>query len=276
MKLFKKLIPSALAVPATFICLTAIQSMAAEKPIAYAKLQYVDENMVRVDVYVDNIESYNEFCFHLHLGDGLDVAHDPIFPELVYKETDCSYEKYYNTVVLDAVASNEVFAYMAIAKPIIHKYDIPITSFYAYKNSKSNDYTLTADVLFEFTQNTKDEIGYTKGKIYTKDEITQLKMSKSVEYVLGDTDGNGITDTSDAYVLKYALTTEPFRFGVSEFVNEEKDINDFFPGAKDPYALDVNCDGVITNSDAVAIYQYLYSGDNYTGNIGKHFYHSYY
>ena len=59
-------------------------------------------------------------------------------------------------------------------------------------------------------------------------------------------------------------------------VNETVKGDAMFKYADDGWALDPNQNGVLSNSDSVAILQYIADGSSYSGNIGKKLYHCYY
>ncbi len=273
----KKLRNSIISTVVSSLLIASIQSVsvsATDSPCAYAKCVYVDGNRVRVDVYLENVSSFSSVGFRVDLGDGFDVAYKPYNPSIVWKEGTGTYDEYaYGITLQNNNNSNGVVVLCALTESCPMLYDIPFVSFYVYKNSSATNYNTTASVVFpENIGEINDEFS-SPTLHYDSSHIQQIPMTKLVEYVLGDVDGNDTVNNSDAIALSYALNQDPYQYNVYSIENS---YTQYFPNAKDSYALDPNENGIVSDSDSVAILQYVGLGNNYSGNIGRHFYHSYY
>jgi len=277
MRKIKTFLASLLVSAISITTFRTVPIVADATPIAYAKLAYVDGNRVRVDLYLDNIPSFTSGGFHVELGSGFDVAYDPDFPTLVWREDTGTYNQYLHSIIVDNdPTTNGVFVYFAFSHSYPMILDAPLVSFYVYKNSSSTNTNSTASIVFKETNYSSDCISDALASppfIYYGADIYQPAMSKSVDYVLGDIDGNSAVNSADVTFLNSALSVPPYSYTISSIIDT---FTTYFPYAKDAYALDPNLNGTVSNSDAVAINQYIYQGSSYTGDIGKHCYHSYY
>lgn len=279
MKLFKRLLSAASALMIVSAGVASIPAVASESednlPLLYTKLEYVDGNRVRVDVYLEDMASISSCGFHVQLGEGFDIAYSPRFPQLIWKEKSGTYADYLGTLECeyDPYLDNGFFITMTskMSFPMILE-DTPLCSFYVYKNSKSTDYNCTANIVIKGDDNLKDP-WVNPSLIFEGSQINTRTMTKGVEYMLGDANGDGVLDVSDSTAIQIAVSKYPYQHQISAIENTFKDL---CPYAKDAYALDVNGDGKLSEADSVAILQVLGKGDSYSGNVGKFFYHSYY
>ena len=276
MKIYKLLISTLFGVILATLGITAFSAYADNTATMYAELRCIenDDNHLRVDIYLDNASTITTGGFHVTLGSGLEFVRytEPeSWAGLVWAIEDSEtyayqmngFEYSYYTATGDVFVC---FAKINSYNVSVHK---PLTSFYVRIKNSNSDVNRIANVYL------MDSDFICDNNISHNYEIDTINMTESVKYMLGDTDGDYDVDSSDSYNINYALAycPYPYYFNISDI---ESTFTQYFPNALDSYALDPNCNGTVSNSDAVAINQYIAAGNTYNGNIWKIFYHCYY
>lgn len=258
--------------------ISTVQGMStfATAPDIYCDIHYVNETFVdgrdtiyegysRIDVMFENFDEIIEYGIHIQLGDGYEPVMN-YFGDAVCCDVYTNYNLKINSY---NAAENSVFFTIATHDDYLftNEEDYLNGCFFSIYVKKTNEYSssnATANVVFTNT----DYILKSNGSYYvspTDDtEIDVSEMLSSNEYIVGDVNGDGRVNTSDASAIFS---------GISQHNNAPFSVNTinssfrtWFPNSTCAASPDANEDDIINSSDADDIMEYF--GEISSGGTG--------
>lgn len=277
MKKFKLLISTLFGVILATIGLTTFSAYADNTPTVSTTLDYViidNEELVKATIYFSDFASVSDGRFHVELGDGFVFDNDGDTNYINYNCDEMTSSLVGNAHFVGNAGSHSAFVYFASPSLSNQNINGAFVEVFLKETSSATQANSTFNFVFGISGIGYDQITNNTSSITYNATNTNIPyMYKSARYVLGDVDGNGVVNSSDATAIDTVLSQYPYSYNISDI---EGTYYYLFPYADDAWALDANQNGTLTNSDSTAISQYIAQGSSYSGNIGKIFYHCYY
>ena len=268
MKIYKMLISTLFGVILATLGLTVFSAYADDTtPSILSELEYdMNTEEIMAKIYINNFQPVANCQFFVEIGDGFDFVMDG-----EYVKYDCqpfTHNTYGPVFVHKSNSGKELSVFNGRADN--RNPNGLFLTIYLTETSIATPQNSTFNIILDYFCDQGVNYSYT-----TANTFVPTMQSLGNMYMLGDTDGDYDVDSTDSYNINYALAycPYPYYFTVSEIENT---FTLYFTDALDAYALDPNCNGTVSYSDAVAINQFIAAGNNYNGKIGKVFYHCYY
>lgn len=277
MKMFKLLISTLFGVILATLGLTAFSAYADSTPTVSTTLEYVvidNEELVKATIYFSNFAPVSDGNFHVELGDGFVFDDDGDSNYINYDCQGMTSSLVGNAHFVGNAGSHSAFVYFSDPGQLNKSINGAFVKVFLKKTSIATQANSTFNFVFGTNGYGFDQIKSNDSSfIYNATNTNIPYMYKSARFVLGDVDGNGIVNSSDATAIDTVLSQYPYSYSISDIENTYFYL---FPYADDSWALDPNQNGTLSNADSSAISQYIAQGSSYSGNIGKIFYHCYY
>lgn len=249
---FKKTLCGILSTAVVAASSSAFSALAAT-PQIYPDIVF-ENNQYWVYIRAEDFADLDAGGFHITLGSGWKLAMDGMYPD--YNNLSNHVEFAQDSTLGDPNRYFFVAFANGVKKEQIVKFRVTKTGSYSISSATIKISYIEGDVL-------KDS----QGKTIAGEEYSTPVMLKAREYIVGDADGDGRVDASDASCILTAIENHP-TYSVKVIQNT---FNNYFPGAKASAAPDANQNGYINNTDAEKIMDYyvdIATHHEYTGPIG--------
>ena len=244
----------------------SISAMASGEKI-YANIEPYSGSTYMVSIVMEDFTDISVNCFHVELAKGWDLVMDG--PDIDYTTEGCTTARdTYHEVRLDNSSftdGNDIFIAISASRNRnyngdVIKFKVKKNKYYSASTSAINIRYIAGDYIAHRTADGEERIfgpGY-----------QPTVMLDATQFVVGDADGDGIVNASDASKLLSALDIQS-SFNVQSIRHTYKN---YFPAALCAAAPDADKSGIINNTDVSRIMNYystIATGGTYTGTVGK-------